>query len=86
MKTLAAALAVFAVLTGSALAQTAPTDNNVDPIGKMFVSLDADKSGYLDGAEVEAFKDKLKFLDTDKDSKVSQNEFYVGVMTGVIAR
>jgi Ca2+-binding EF-hand superfamily protein len=75
-------LAAFALLTGSAVAQTAPAKS--DPIAQKFASLDADKSGFLDGKELEAFKDKLAFLDMDKDGKVSSQEFNVGVMTGVI--
>ena len=90
MKTLAALFAALALMTGSALAQTAPSastaDASADSIAQKFASFDGDKSGFLDGKELDGFKDKMAFLDMNRDGKVSPNEYNVGVMTGLIAK
>lgn len=85
MKTIPSMLVALSLLTGSALAQTAPaTGAKTDPTAQKFATLDVDKSGFLDGKELDAFKPKLSLLDMNKDGKVSPDEFNIGVMTGVV--
>lgn len=87
MTSTTALFAAIVMLSGAALAQTGPTGASAnDAITQKFISLDADKSGFLDGKEVDAFKAQMTFLDMDKDGKVSPSEYNVGVMTGVIAK
>jgi hypothetical protein len=86
MKTTLSMVAALALLSGAALAQTAPSGAANDPIAEKFATLDADKSGFLEATELETMKDKMAFLDMNKDGKVSAQEFKVAVMTGVIAK
>ncbi|MDX2158162.1 MAG: hypothetical protein SFW09_16805 [Hyphomicrobiaceae bacterium] len=82
MTKIAGSIAALAlVLTaGSAVAQTkAP-----NPVDAKFVAADVDKSGSLEGKEVDAFKADLAKIDTNKDGKISSQEFDVAVKTGLV--
>jgi Ca2+-binding EF-hand superfamily protein len=76
---LAAALAM-ALVAAPALAQTKPSN----PVDAKFAAADADKSGHIDGKELEPFKAQMAKIDTDKDGKISRQELDVAVMTGLL--
>ena len=93
-KTMMSVVATAIVLaTGSAFAQTpAPTVPATPPAAfKMdaatdakFKAADKDKSGTLEGVEVDAYKADMTKIDTNKDSKVSPAEFDAAVKSGLI--
>ena len=61
------------------------TSKTVDPaVEAKFEAVDADKSGSLDGAEVEAYKPAMAQIDTNKDDKISREEFAAAVKAGTI--
>lgn len=68
--------------TGSATAQTKSAAP--DPVDAKFAAADSDKSGTLEGKEADAYKADLTKIDTDKDGKISKQEFHVAAMTGLI--
>lgn len=76
-----ATVLALALGAGSASAQVPKT---ADPADARFVAADMDKSGTLEGKEIEPFKADLAKIDTDKDGKVSKQEFHVAVMTGLV--
>jgi EF hand len=82
MKTLATMFTALALISSAAIAQTT---SGGDAIAQKFATLDIDKSGFLEGKELDPLKDKMAILDMDKDGKVSAQEFNIGVMTGVIS-
>jgi hypothetical protein len=49
-----------------------------------FKAVDEDNSGILDGAEVETYKPTMVQIDTNKDGKISPEEFAAAVATGTI--
>jgi hypothetical protein len=56
-----------------------------DPAAEaMFETADADDSGALEGAEVEAYKPAMAQIDTNKDGKVSREEFAAAIKAGTI--
>lgn len=64
-------------------AQAAAT--TVDPaVEAKFKALDKDNGGTLEGAETATLKDVLAKVDTDKDGKVSKQEYAAAVKAGVI--
>jgi EF hand len=57
----------------------------VDPaVEAKFEAVDEDNSGSLEGAEVEAYKPAMVQIDTDKDGKISREEFAAAVTAGTI--
>jgi hypothetical protein len=76
---LAAALAM-ALVAAPAFAQT----KLPNPVDAKFAAADADKSGHIDGKELEPFKVQMAKIDTDKDGKISRQELDVAVMTGLL--
>ncbi len=82
MSKFATATAAIALLiaAGPAFAQT----KAADPVDAKFVAADTDKSGTLEGKETDAFKADLAKIDTNKDGKVSKQEFEVAMLTGLI--
>jgi len=59
------------------------TSKTADPTAK-FEAVDADDSGSLDGAEVDAYKAVMVQIDTNKDGKLSREEFAAAVTAGTI--
>jgi hypothetical protein len=49
-----------------------------------FGAVDEDNSDSLDGAEVEAYKPAMAQIDTNKDGKISRDEFAAAVKAGTI--
>jgi hypothetical protein len=49
-----------------------------------FEAVDEDNSGSLEGAEVEAYEPGMVQIDTDKDGKISPEEFAAAVTAGTI--
>lgn len=85
---LAISLLAAALASGTAFAQapapgTMPT-KAADSADAKFVTADKDKSGMLEGAELDAFKADLAKIDTNKDGKVSKDEFAAAMKAGVI--
>ena len=76
----ATAAIVLLIAAGPAFAQTTAPD----PVEAKFATIDADKSGTLEGKETESFKADLVKIDTNKDGKVSRQEFDVAMLTGLI--
>ena len=90
-QTMMSVATAIVLATGSAIAQT-PAPTTTPPAAfKMdaatdakFKAADKDKSGTLEGAEVDAYKADMAKIDTNKDSKVSQSEFDAAVKSGLI--
>lgn len=88
---LSAALATV-LATGSAIAQTPPPPATppastviMDATAEAkFKAADKDNNGILEGAEVEAYKTDMAKIDTNKDGKISRDEFAVAVKNGLI--
>ena len=55
-----------------------------DPTDAKFAAADADKSGSLEGKELDSYKAVLDKMDTDKNGKVTRQEFDVAVKTGLV--
>ena len=49
-----------------------------------FEAVDEDNSGTLDGAEIAAYKPVMAQIDTNKDGRVSREEFAAAVKAGTI--
>jgi hypothetical protein len=49
-----------------------------------FETADEDNSGTLEGAEVEVYKPAMAQIDTNKDGKVSRDEFAAAIKAGTI--
>jgi hypothetical protein len=49
-----------------------------------FEMADEDNSGILESAEVEAYRSTMAQIDTNKDGKISREEFAVAVKAGAI--
>ncbi len=84
MSKFATATAAIALLiaAGPAFAQTkAPA---AAPVDAKFVAADTDKSGSLEGKETDVYKADLVKIDTNKDGKISKQEFEVAMQAGVI--
>lgn len=93
MKTtlLSASLLALVLTTGTSFAQaTAPSAPATAPktgdaaIEAKFVTADKNKSGQLDGAELDAMKADLAKIDSNKDGKVSKEEYLAATKAGVI--
>jgi hypothetical protein len=57
----------------------------LDPaVEAKFKAIDKDNNGALEGAELSTFKDTLAKIDTNKDGKVSRDEFAAATKGGVI--
>jgi hypothetical protein len=87
MKTLVTATFVaLAIAVAPALAQTTPpakpaADAAVDA---KFKAADKNGSGVLEGAELDAYKAAMTNIDTNKDGKVSRDEFAAATKAGHI--
>ena len=64
----------------SAPAQAKPAD----PVDIKFMTVDKDKSGMLEGAELDTYKADLAKINSNKDGKVSKEEFNMAMKTGLI--
>ena len=61
------------------------TSKTADPaVEAKFEAVDEDSSGTLDGAEIEAYKPAIAQIDTNKDGKISREEFAAAVKAGII--
>ena len=57
----------------------------VDPaVETSFGTADEDNSGALEGAEVETYRSAMAKIDTNKDGKISREEFALAVKAGAI--
>jgi hypothetical protein len=74
----------LAIVSGPALAQTTPTPAVDAAVEAKFKAADKNNSGALEGAEIDAFKASLTQIDTNKDGKVSRDEFAAATKSGVI--
>ena len=86
-----AALAIV-LASGSAVAQT-PTPPASPPASTVtldaateakFKAADKDNNGVLEGAEVDAYKADMAKIDSNKDGKISRDEFAVAAKDGLI--
>ena len=55
-----------------------------DPVEAKFKTADRNGNGMLEGAETDAYKADLTKIDTNKDGKVSRDEFLSASKSGVI--
>jgi EF hand len=76
----------LAMVAGPALAQTTPpAAPAADPaVETKFKTADKNGNGTLEGAEVDAYKANLAKIDTNKDGKVSRDEFATAAKAGLI--
>lgn len=82
MRKFASAISAVTLLVAAspAFAQTkAP-----DPADAKFTAADVNKSGVLEGAEVDKYKTDMAKIDTNKDGKIGKDEFAAAVKAGVI--
>ena len=93
--TTTSALALF--IAGSAMAQLAPQTSptappaasgaagKADPVLEAkWKALDKDGKGVIEGAALESFKPVMPLVDTDKDGKISKEEFMTAAKAGII--
>jgi hypothetical protein len=74
----------LAIVSGPALAQTTSTPAMDSAVEAKFKAADKNNSGTLEGAEIDTFKASLTQIDTNKDGKVSRDEFAAASKSGVI--
>jgi hypothetical protein len=76
----------LAVASGAAFAQaTPPAALAADAaVEAKFKAADKNSSGTLEGAEVEVYKATMAQIDTNKDGKVSREEFAAASKAGTI--
>ncbi len=99
MKKTSLAISLAALLAaGPAIAQTpAPSSpapaapsttpaqaKPADPAETKFMTADKNKSGSLEGTELDTYKADMAKIDTNKDGKVSKEEFIAASKAGVI--
>lgn len=89
MKFVTGALLALAIAAGPAMAQTTPTTPSTAPgadpaVEAKFKAADKNGNGTLEGAEVDAYKANLAKIDTNKDGKVTRDEFAAASKAGVI--
>jgi EF hand len=84
MRLVTGALVVLAIATGPALAQTTPPAAPDAAVEAKFKAADKNSNGALEGAEVDAFKANLTKIDTNKDGKVTRDEFAAATKAGTI--
>jgi EF hand len=85
MKFVTGTLLALAIAAGPALAQTTPPAPGADPaVEAKFKAADKNSNGTLEGAEVDAYKANLTKIDTNKDGKVTRDEFAAASKAGVI--
>ena len=97
MQTLTTASVLALALAGAAIAQTAPTTppvsapattgsiDKADPTHEAkWKALDKDNKGVLEGAALDSLKPMLSQVDTNKDGKVSKDEFMAAAKAGII--
>ena len=84
MKVVTGALLALAIATGPALAQTTPPAAPDAAVEAKFKAADKNSNGALEGAEVDAFKANLAKIDTNKDGKVTRDEFAAATKAGTI--
>jgi Ca2+-binding EF-hand superfamily protein len=77
-------LVALAIASGPAFAQaTAPAVAAADAaIEAKFKAADKNGSGTLEGAEVDAYKATLAKIDSNKDGKISREEFAAAAKAG----
>lgn len=93
---LAISLLAASLFSGAAFAQapapggapgaapSAPAAKTADPSEAKFMTADKDKSGSLEGAELDTYKADLTKIDTNKDGKISKDEFAAAMKAGVV--
>ena len=93
MKYTAIATAIAIALAPAAFAQTQPKPPSgfppsqtatANPVEAKFKSADKNGNGMLEGAGTDAYKSDLTKIDTNKDGKVSKDEFQSASRAGVI--
>jgi EF hand len=89
MKFITGTLLALAIAAGPAMAQTTPTTPPTAPgadpaVEAKFKTADKNGNGTLEGAEVDAYKANLAKIDTNKDGKVTRDEFAAASKAGVI--
>jgi hypothetical protein len=73
-------------LVSIAHAQTKPPSDSMQSAAgeAKFKAADKDSNGRLEGAETSAYKANMTKIDTDKDGKVTRNEFLAAFKSGTI--
>ena len=86
MKFFTGTMIAVALASTAALAQaTPPGAPTADAaVVAKFKIADKNSNGFLDGAELSAFKATMTRIDTDKDGKISQMEFVAAAKAGEI--
>lgn len=83
MKLITGTFLALAFVAGPAVAQTTTAAPDAAVEAK-FKAADKNGSGTLEGAEVDAYKANMTKIDTNKDGKVSREEFAAATKAGVI--
>jgi hypothetical protein len=86
IKAITGTILAVTLAAGSAFAQaTPPKAPAADAATEAkFKAADKNANGSLDGAEVDAFKATMTAIDTNKDGKISHDEFVAAVKAGHI--
>ena len=84
MKLVTGTLLAVAVASSAALAQSTPPAAPSAAVDAKFKAADKNSNGALEGAEAEAFKANLAKIDSNKDGKISRDEFATASKAGTI--
>ena len=82
-KLIAGAVLALALASGQALAQATPPAANAAAEAK-FKAADKNSNGMLEGAELDAYKSAMTQADSNKDGKISRDEFAAATKAGHI--
>ena len=82
-KLLTGTILALALASGQALAQATPPAADAAVEAK-FKAADKNTNGALEGAELDAYKATMTQIDTNKDGKVSRDEFAAATKAGHI--
>lgn len=84
MKLVTGTLLAVAVASSAALAQSTPPAAPSAAVDAKFKAADKNSNGALEGPEAEAFKANLAKIDSNKDGKISRDEFAAASKAGTI--
>lgn len=84
MKLVTGILLAVAVASSAALAQSTPPAAPSAAVDAKFKAADKNSNGALEGPEAEAFKANLAKIDSNKDGKISRDEFAAASKAGTI--
>ena len=82
-KLITGSLLGLALASGQALAQATPPAANAAVEAK-FKAADKNTNGMLEGAELDAYKSTMVQADSNKDGKISRDEFVAATKAGHI--